>query len=417
MSSRKCYSLGTISPCSTASESRASMVSVPGPLGTGEGTDGNLRNRPLRVLHVVRVMNRGGAETLIVNLYRELSERNVQFDVVVTTQEPGVLDSEVSKLGGRIFVLPDPRRLRFIGFVRAFYKTLVNQGPYDAVHSHVFYFSGVILAIAAVLGVPVRIAHSHTVMDLKPDTRFRRAYICLMRILICRYSTHMTGCSHRASEALFGNGYRSEKRVRVIHNAIDLKRFRDGAASNSNLRQELGLPEGAFLLGHVGTFRRAKNHVFLLRVFQAVRKLRDDAHLALAGDGVLREQIRRECEQLGLSAHVYFLGLRSDVPDVVKQLDVFLFPSLYEGLGVATVEAQVAGTPCVVSDAVPSECDLALGLLRVVPLAAPAETWAREVVSMVTVKRPKSGERERAVKRAGFDAESVARSLYSIYEC
>jgi glycosyltransferase involved in cell wall biosynthesis len=235
-----------------------------------------------------------------------------------------------------------------------------------------------------------------------------------MRFLIRRFATHLLGCSRQACEALFGAGCWSDVRVQTVPNAICLADYA-GAARCGQLREELQLPAGTPLIGHIGSFTEPKNHAFVIQVFQELSRRLPDAHFLLIGDGALRPRIEAGIRAAGLGDRVHLLGIRADVPQIMAELDLLLLPSLWEGLPVVLVEAQAAGLPCLVSDTVTPEADLETGLVRFASLRNGADRWAVESLAHLKCSKPSRAECEWALRSAGYDVCAVSRRLAAIY--
>lgn len=363
--------------------------------------------KPARVLHVIGGLGAGGAEALIMNAFRHIDRRRCHFDVAVAAADPCHYDEEFRELGGRIFRHPAPGRdLR--GFLAAFGRTLEQGGPYQAVHSHVHHFSGVVLWMARRAGVPVRLAHSHSTRDGQINGPARRAYRWAMRRLILGCATHLAGASLAAARALFGDQADRDPRFSVLPNAIELDPYR-------GLDEGGTPPEAGLAIGHVGRFEQPKNHAFLLEVMVEVVRRMPEARLMLVGGGRLQAEVEERVRRLGIRERVSLLGVRRDVPELLAKMHVFAFPSLYEGLGMAVVEAQAAGLNCVVSPAVPQEADLGLGLFHRTPLEAGAAEWARRLVESAEKPRPAWSVRERVLAQAGYDIRSTAALMERVY--
>jgi glycosyltransferase involved in cell wall biosynthesis len=359
-------------------------------------------------------MDPGGVETLLMNVYRHIDRNRVQFDFAVHSTEGSYYDSEIRSLGGRVFPLPEPAALpQYVWRLR---RLLHRQGPFAAVHSHVYSFSGLALHVARRGGIPLRIAHSHTTSDGKPDRSGRAAYRRLMHMLILRNATHLFACSQPAATALYGHHSLADPRATILPNAIDLSPYRSLPTDKEMLRQELTLPAGNPLLGHIGSFRRPKNHAFLIELMALLVAREPCAQLLLVGDGPLRGEVEQLAYEKGIRDHVHFLGLRSDVPRILGSLDLFLFPSLHEGLGIVLIEAQAAGIPCLVSHAVPSAANLSLGLVRTASLKQGPGEWLDLVAGQLALSPVPWPEREAALRRAGYDIEELARRLLGVYE-
>ncbi len=371
-------------------------------------------SQPIRVLHIFGRMNRGGAETFIMHVYRHMDRSKIQFDFAVHSDQPGHYDEEIRSLGGRIFVLPRPRLAALPVYKRALARVLRKEGPFAAVHSHVHFYSGIPLAIAASAGVPLRIAHSHTTLDGKGDSLLRRVYFWYMRRLIHRSATHILAPSRLACEALYGSGWEQDPRVRVVHNGIALFPF-ESLPDRYALREKMRFYQDAILIGHVGRFDIPKNHRFLVEIFERLVVRFPTARLVLVGDGPLRPEIEKLVRVKGIQDRVFFLGVRADVPEIIGCLDVFLFPSLWEGIPLVLLEAQAAGVHCVVSDVISDEADLGIGLLHPVSLKAGPDIWVAHVLKALQGNRPDWSLRKEALKRNGYDVQEVAELLARIY--
>ena len=338
--------------------------------------------RPIRILHVVGGMNRGGVETWLMHVLRNIDRDRFQMDFLVHTEKPCPYDDEARVLGSKIIPCLSLSKPWLYG--RNFKRILREYGPYDIVHSHVHHFSGYVLYLAKQAGVPVRIAHSHndtSAIDAKAGLH-RQLYLSLTKWSISWCSTVGLGCSCNAVADLFGAAWKTDTRWQVLDYGVDLKPFYDRVDS-IGVRAELGIPADAFVIGHIGRFETQKNHLFVLEIAAEVAKQELKMHLLLIGDGSLRSDIEQKVVQMGLSDRVTFAGNRSDVPRLMLEaVDVFLFPSLHEGLGLVLIEAQAAGLPCIFSDVVPEEADLVRPLLQRISLSKSASIWAEAVRSV-----------------------------------
>jgi glycosyltransferase involved in cell wall biosynthesis len=308
-------------------------------------------NGRIKILHVLGTLNLGGVESWLMNVLRALDTGKFQFEFCTLGTEAGLYAAEAERLGAVVHRCP---RAPVTTLGRRFRKIL-QEGHYDVVHSHVHLFSGTILRWASMENVAMRIAHSHTSHDEKSKSPGRAAYSQLMKYWIGRYSTDRLAASQQAVRELFRGGSRSGSGATVLHSGIDLRRFQC-AGDRARLRAELGIPQHASVAGHVGNFLKAKNHPLLLRIAAEVLKQQPNVHFLLVGQGPLQSEIEGEMKVMGLAERVHFAGPRTDVPELMQScMDVFVFPSLWEGFGIAVIEAQAAGLPCIVSDAVSEE--------------------------------------------------------------
>lgn len=311
--------------------------------------DNNLRQKPIRVAEIVGKMVGGGVESVVMNYYRHIDHRQVQFDFLVDEDSTRVPEEEITSLGGRVFRIPPYQHP--IRYRRELIRLMCEQ-QWPIVHSHINTLSVFPLSAAKKAGVPVRVAHSHSTMGKGEFAK--NAMKLILRPFSNVYPTERFACSQYAGEWLFGKS----QDFTVIPNAIELDKFRFDAEVRQQARKELGIEEDTFLIGHVGRFMPQKNQTFLVDVLAKLLPQRPDTVLAFVGDGPDKPTVRQHADDLGVADHVCFLGQRADVNRLYQAFDVFCLPSLYEGLGMVAVEAQVAGLPCLLSDAVPAEADV-----------------------------------------------------------
>ena len=304
---------------------------------------------PIRVLQVFAALDSGGVSNFVMNLYREMDTDQIQFDFAMTAGEKSLYDDEVRSRGGRIFYFDSTKDVTV-----NLRRILREKGPFQVVHSHVFFYSGLVLAEAKKAKVPVRIAHAHNAHTGEARSVPRIAYERGMQMLIRANATHMLGCSEKACRYVFGDKIMRDPRAAVMPDGIDCDRFAFNPEVREQVRKEYGL-DGKFVIGHVGHFNPAKNHEKILSVFAEVCRRRDDAALLLVGDGELEQDVRNRVNELGLTEKVVFAGAHRDVERFYQAMDVFLFPSRYEGFGMAMIEAQCSGLACVASDVVSHE--------------------------------------------------------------
>ncbi len=346
----------------------------------------------MKILHVLGKLDPGGVESWLVQVLRQIDRSRFQSDVMVHRCDQGAYDAEVRKLGVRVIPCAHPEDP--IVYARNFLRVLRKYGPYDVVHSHVHFFSSYVLLLAACAGVPVRLAHSHTdsrLLDTRA-ARLRKLYSNLMKLSLPHVATGGFAVSSEAGDALFPSGWTESSRWRLLHLGIELSRFSGQVASDS-LRKQLGLPKASLVIGHIGRMDENKNQIFILSVATEVLKLRPEAMFLLVGDGPMRSFLQQATHDAQLAEHFVFTGIRSDVPDLLRgAMDVFIFPSRLEGLPITLLEAQAAGLPCLVSDAVTPEADVASDSIMRLPLEASAAKWAEALIDIAQQPRPSSAE-------------------------
>lgn len=356
----------------------------------------------VRILQVVTHMERGGLESMIMNYYRHIDREKVQFDFLVHRQEQAAFDDEIESLGGRIYRLPRlvPWSKNYLAALNRFFD---EHQEFNVVHVHQDCLSSVILKAAMQHNVPVRVAHSHSANQ---DKNLKYPIKLWYKRGIPKYATNLFACGKGAGSWMFGGAS-----YQIINNAIDVSAYTYDPTKRQEMRRQLGL-ENEFTIGHVGRFNQPKNHSFLLDIFAALLKKESNAVLLLAGGGEDMPKIQAKAEALDIAEHVRFLGIRSDVAGLMQAMDVFVFPSLYEGLPVTMVEAQAAGLPCIISDKVPPECILTDGLVDALPLSAEPEAWAEKMLEKREVPRT---DRRSEIAAYGFDITTEAVKLQEFY--
>ncbi len=306
-------------------------------------------SKPIRVLHVFSFFDQGGVENFVMNVYRNLDRGQIQFDFAFSTIKDGFFDDEARSLGGNIYFF-DSEKKSLWNYYKNLRRIVREYGPYSAIHSHVYYFSGCVLLIARLLGIKVRIAHSHETEKGRKPTFIRKCYERVMRWMIKRNATHWLSCSDAAGEYVFGKGVPYQ----VLYNGIDLKRFSFNEVSRSRIRKDLGF-ENAFVVMNVGRFAEQKNHHFIVSVFQELLRGVPNAKLVLIGTGPMRKEIEDKCIDLGIKDNVTILFNIQNTEEYYDAADAFILPSLYEGMGIVVIESQACGLYTLISDKVTRE--------------------------------------------------------------
>ena len=357
--------------------------------------------KPIRILHIVSSMDIGGIETMLMNYYRRLDRRKVQFDFL-EHRSRGYYDSEIESYGGKICQISAPNpfsphyRLELMRFFN-------NHSEYQIVHAHMNCMSSLPLYYAKKAGVPVRISHAHNT-----DTPHNVKYPIKIywKYKIPNVATDLFACSAEAGKWMFnGNSFL------VLHNAIITERFLFDETKRENVRKRLQL-EDSFLVGHVGNFIKQKNHVFLLKIFREIIRMRRNAKLLLVGEGHLQYQIQCLAKKYGLSDAVVFYGMSDNVGELLSAMDVFVLPSFYEGLPVALVEAQASGLKCYVSDVISDGGDVTNNVERIGLKEKPSIWASRIIVSGNHYNRFGRGE---DIIRGRYDISENVRWLENYY--
>ena len=365
---------------------------------------------PVKVLILDTVMDRGGAETMTMNYFRMIDRSKVTFDFLVHQDYRAAYEDEIEALGGKIFRIQPPYPQHFFHYTKEITAFFKAHPEYQIIHSNMKENAFPAYRAAAKCGVPIRICHAHTISNGNKFTAKRQVKY-LYKKLMKPYVTHKFACGKDAAKFVFG----STDGVVYMKNAIDARQFRFNADVRNEVRSAFGL-HGKFVVGHIGRFFPPKNHSFLIDIFAGVARKDPDAVLMLVGGGELDDALmnrtKSKVNALGLTDRVIFTGVRSDVERLLQAFDVFVLPSLYEGLPVVMIEAQAAGLPCVMSDRVTDECDIT-GNVRALPLEDNAEAWADALLQY-------KGKHDRqdmceAVAAAGYDIQSNAGWLENYY--
>lgn len=366
----------------------------------------------IRVLHVLGGVGLGGAESRIMDLYRQMDRNEIQFDFLVHSsamnrRKPQFYDEEIHELGGHIYVLPKFKVYNYLSYRKAVQDFFRQHHEFRVVQGHMTSTAGIYLPIAKKYGIPVTVAHARNagvVKGLKGiATRFFRRD--LAQKADCCFA-----CSKLAGEDVFGKAAMDAGRVKIIYNAIDVAEFTYDPKVRAQLRERLGLKE-ELVIGHVGRFNYQKNHPYLIDIFAKLCEIRQDAVLLMLGEGPDQESIREKCRLLGVEDKVRFLGNQRRPQDYYQAMDIFLLPSFFEGLPGVLVEAQAAGLKCFVSDTVTREA-AATDLVTYLSIEQPAETWAEQIAA-AEYERQNTFQR---MKDAGFDVRSQAADYRLFYK-
>ncbi|MBT2736717.1 glycosyltransferase family 1 protein [Bacillus sp. ISL-7] len=362
--------------------------------------------KPIRVLHVVVNMNRGGAETLIMNLYRNIDRSKVQFDFL--TCKEGVFDTEIKELGGTIHRIPYINEVGHFSYIKSLNNFFTKHHDYTIVHSHLNRMSGFVVRAAKKVGIQYCISHSHNTGG--EGGILAKGYKWYSGLYIPSNSDYTFACSEAAAKWLFGSKSNQSK---LLNNGIEPEIFSFSPEVRTLKRKELGISD-QLVFGHVGRFTKQKNHKFLIEVFAEFVKRRPDSILLLCGDGVLRKDIEKRVNELNLQEKVKFLGVRSDINQLLQAFDLFLFPSLHEGLPVTLIEAQAAGLPCLISDEITNEVDLGLDLMEFLKLTS-KDLWVAELEKFKMDKIDRHTSKLKMLRDRGYDIKNTAEWLQDFY--
>ncbi|WP_307311800.1 glycosyltransferase family 1 protein [Neobacillus driksii] len=359
-------------------------------------------------------MERGGAETLIMNIYRNLDRSKIQFDFISHSNKQGDYEKEIIELGGRIFKIPSLGQLGPYTYIKELVK-IMSANSFIAVHAHTDFQSGFPALAAKISGITNRICHSHSNNWHKGNRYYEKITLKVLQTIIRFTATHYCSCSKEAAEFLFGKKMFNDGKVRILKNGIDINQFESKKNYRKSVSEELGIPDNSKIIGHVGRFSESKNHIFILKILKELLEKDSSFFALLIGEGPLKKQIEKDAQTLGILKHIRFLGVREDIPRLMKAFDVFLFPSQFEGFGIVALEAQSAGTPCVISNKVPITTDMGLGLTSYLSLDERLENWCTEINDALEKDRPSSRLIKEEISKRGYNIQSNVNDWINLY--
>lgn len=371
-----------------------------------------------RILQIVSCMELGGTEAFIMNNYRALDRSEYQFDFIIFCEKEYPYLDEIKKMGGRVFFSGVPSFKNLHKFMKYFKGIIVRNGPYIAVHSHVNIGNGIPLFTSYLCNIPVRISHSHDTSG--NESGFLKKPWCLIKkALIKKYATNILACSKEAGDYLYGEKSFSEK-GKVIPNGINVSLFLDEKKSEVELlKKEFSIEESCpLIVGNISRFEEKKNSLFTIKIFNKILDSVPKAVLIMGGsDGGQLEDCKLLVKEFGIEKNVRFIGKRSDVPICLKLIDIYLFPSLFEGLGIALLEAQASGCFCIASDGVSIEADRGLNSVHYISLKKDETKWAFEILEKYNAwEKPKKEEIVKKFTESGFEICEAHKRLMEVYD-
>jgi len=371
---------------------------------------------PIRVLQVFTIMDRGGAETMIMNYYRKLDRTKVQFDFLVHRPHKAAYDDEIEALGGKIYRLPAINPFfpkSYYNQLSAFFQT---HTYYKIVHSHLNTFSCFPLKIAREFNIPCRIAHAHiainkvsihSILSGKESLKetFKKLIKLQLKKKVKNNATHYFSCGDKAGHWLFGN-----VPFKTMNNAIDTEKFKYNPKIETAYKKEFGL-ENELVLGHIGRFVSQKNHAFLIKIFASVLKKKPNTTLVLIGDGPLKKGLQTEAKLLNIDHKIKFLGVREDIPKLCQMMDVFVFPSFYEGLPVTLIEAQAASLKILASDTITKEVRLTDNI-EFISIDDSVNVWSDHILKLQVNNKT---DQSKSIAEGGYDSISNTQLTENFY--
>ena len=353
-----------------------------------------------RVLHIVGVMNKGGAETFIMNLYRNINRTEIQFDFIVHSEIAGDYDQEIKQLGGKIHVIPSKSEGMFKSLVSL--MKVVKGNQYKVVHRHGSNCTILLdLVIAKLAGAKILIAHSHNTNSLNKKLHF------LLRKVFNFQSFIRVACSEDAGYWMYGG-----KKFDILKNCIDVEKFSFDSNKRYKVREKLEI-NNQVVIGHVGRLTAVKNHEFLLNVFKEFLKFKPNSILLIVGKGELESHLKEVAKKLAIEKSVVFLGIRDDINELMQAMDILVFPSIYEGLPLTLIEAQASGLKCLVSSNIASEVKITDDLVFK-DLEDSYVEWAKSILALTEdINR---NDNKKKIEMSGYSIDKTISVLQRIYE-
>lgn len=364
-----------------------------------------------RIIHIVGSMNRAGAETMIMNLYRQLDCDKFQFDFLYFTNKTCDYDEEILDKGGEIHrVLSKNVIKRYLKY----YSLLKKNKQIDYVHSHMNINNSMYLFFAYLTGKKIRISHSHGTEGKYHQSIVRKLYKFFSFSFIKTFATKYVACGEAAGKYLYPKV--DESKIIILPNAIDVKKFSDCRIENRNyIKNLLEIDKKTIVISQVGRLSKVKNHVFSLRFLKYLKGNKIKFHYVIVGDGELMDNLKKVVEAEGLDKEVTFLGVRSDVPELFSGSDAVLMPSLHEGFPVVLVESQAIGVPSLISDTISREVDLGLNLVAFLSLKDDFSVWKEKLLEVVSQGEIKLDQKLKTLTEKGFNIVDSVKKLEMIY--
>lgn len=351
------------------------------------------------VLHLCGMMSVGGVQAMLMSFYKNINTEKVQFAFAVQRNFDYDYDEEIKKLGGRIHFLPDMIK-DGKAYRKELSKLLKTHPEYKIVHCHFNHRNWIMLDVAKKMQVPVRISHAHAA---NVKTRLTSiVHLGYLSLKIRNRATRFLACSYASGEYLY-----CSKNFEILHNAIDIDKFRFNNNHRKRLRDEIGVSDDDILIGQIGHINENKNQMFSLEV---LRGLPINYKLAIVGTGPLKDEVENKASDLGMTTRVKFLGVRNDVNELLSAFDALIFPSIHEGLGLVCIEAQASGLPVVASTNVPNEICITK-LVKQYPLDS-INKWIDFFGQINPAERSVDN---RSLIDAGYSIKNEAQNLENLY--
>lgn len=362
-----------------------------------------------KILHVIATLNHGGAENVAVNFFRLVNKEKYTCDYLIYVNDKRDYEDEIKRLGGNVYCITNPHT-NYFKWKKEFKEILKTQGPYDIVHSHNLFHSGDVLKVSKKMGVKMRIAHSHTTASSVNIPFIKKIYDSVKRKKIEKNATDFVACGQEAGNYLFGSKLFQEKGI-IINNDIDLNKFKYDNDIRNEIRKELNI-ENNFVLLNVGRLLPVKNQIFLIELMKYIKCQNENIKLIIVGDGPMKDELDNKIKEYSLENNVILLGNRSDVNCILNAADMFIMPSLFEGLPLAIIEAQGNGLHVLASNTISKECNIT-GFVDFLSLDDEIEIWANYVLNGIKYKHEDTTE---IIIKKHYDTESNRKFINDFYD-
>lgn len=367
-------------------------------------------DKMIRVLQVTGSLRVGGLENVAMNIFRFCDKNKYKFDFLVYGEKVEPFEQEVWSLGGRVFHIPYPHK-GIRKYVKAMKKVMVENGPYDVVHSHSLFNSGFVMKAAYQTGIPIRISHAHSDRRNVKSKLPRAIFNDYMRFLINKYATKKFACSEGAGRYLYKDGY--DDNVFKVKNGVFVSKFIYNEEARKRIKTEFNW-ESNKIIGHIGRLAPVKNQMKIINAFSYAYTKDSSLRLLIVGDGELRSQLQSRIDELGLGSVAILAGTRSDVSDLLSAFDVYVMASFYEGVSVSLIEAQSSGVQCLVTPKAAAQETRLTKCLSVIELEKSDEDWANKLIELSKCGRVDSASDE--ILSAGYDIVDIVSKELEFYE-
>lgn len=364
---------------------------------------------PIRILHMIGGLDAGGSQAFVMNLYRSIDRKRVQFDFILDHPKEVFYRDEVERMGGKVYTLPAFNGRNVFEVIAAWENFFNSHQEYKILHSHIRSYASIYFPIASRHGVKT-IIHSHSVSN---GTGLSALGKIILQYPLRYQADYLMACSDEAGEWLFGKKAIKTPKYKLIKNAIDTERYVFDKKKREEIRSELNIHPNEFVIGFIGRLSEPKNPLFAIEVFCEFKKLINSSKLLIVGDGVLKKNVIQSINSHGFGDSIIVTGARTDVEKCLSAIDAFIFPSLWEGLGISLIEAQASGVQCYCSDVIPKSA-IVTNLVVALSLKMGATEWAKIIEANMGSSVRESHANE--VARSGYDIHKVTSEIESFYE-